>query len=116
MLKMNLANRLTILRILLVPVFIILLEIDSIWTAIAALIVFAAASITDFFDGKIARKYNTITTLGIFLDPLADKLLITSAFILFVGMYYSKRICYNRFKVYCIIKKYFNSRKYSRKI
>jgi len=87
MIKMNLANKLTLLRIILVPVFIVLLEIENIWTAVAALIVFLVASITDFFDGKIARKYNTITTLGIFLDPLADKLLITSSFICFVGMF-----------------------------
>lgn len=84
---MNLANRLTILRVLLVPVFIILVIIDSFWANIFALLVFIAASITDYYDGVIARKQNMITTLGIFLDPLADKLLVTSAFILFVGIY-----------------------------
>jgi CDP-diacylglycerol--glycerol-3-phosphate 3-phosphatidyltransferase len=55
---------------------------------ILALIVFFMASITDFFDGHIARKQKTITSLGIFLDPLADKLLISSAFICFVGIPY----------------------------
>ena len=84
---MNLANKLTILRVLLVPVFIILVIIDSFWTNIFALLVFIAASITDYYDGVIARKQNMVTTLGIFLDPLADKLLVTSAFILFVGIY-----------------------------
>lgn len=84
---MNLANKLTILRVLLVPVFIILMEINSFYTNILALLVFVIASLTDFFDGKIARKYNLVTTLGIFLDPLADKLLVTSAFIGFVSIY-----------------------------
>ena len=84
---MNLANKLTVLRVLLVPVFIVLVIIDSFWTNIFALLVFIAASITDYYDGVIARKQNMITTLGIFLDPLADKLLVTSAFILFVGIY-----------------------------
>lgn len=84
---MNLANKLTILRVLLVPIFIILVIIDSFWANIFALLVFIAASITDYYDGVIARKQNMVTTFGIFLDPLADKLLVTSAFILFVGIY-----------------------------
>lgn len=84
---MNLANKLTILRVLLVPIFIILVIIDSFWANIFALLVFIAASITDYYDGVIARKQNMVTIFGIFLDPLADKLLVTSAFILFVGIY-----------------------------
>jgi CDP-diacylglycerol--glycerol-3-phosphate 3-phosphatidyltransferase len=84
---MNLANKLTMLRVLLVPVFIIFMIINSFWTSILALLVFIAASITDYFDGVIARRQNMVTTLGIFLDPLADKLLVTSAFISFVGLY-----------------------------
>ena len=84
---MNLANKLTMLRVILVPVFIILMIIDSFWTNILALLVFIGASLTDYFDGKIARQQNMITTFGIFLDPLADKLLVTSAFISFVGIY-----------------------------
>lgn len=84
---MNLANKLTVLRVLLVPVFIVFMAMDSFWTNIIALIVFCGASITDYFDGKIARDQNMITTFGIFLDPLADKLLVTSAFISFVGLY-----------------------------
>ena len=84
---MNLANKLTILRVLLVPIFIILIIINTFWADVIALLVFIGASITDYYDGVIARKQNMITTLGIFLDPLADKLLVTSAFILFVGIY-----------------------------
>ena len=84
---MNLANKLTVLRVLLVPIFIVLIIINTFWANVAALLVFIGASITDYYDGVIARKQNMITTLGIFLDPLADKLLVTSAFILFVGIY-----------------------------
>ncbi|WP_372519625.1 CDP-diacylglycerol--glycerol-3-phosphate 3-phosphatidyltransferase [Candidatus Ruminimicrobiellum ovillum] len=84
---MNLANKLTMIRVFLVPVFIVLMIIDSFWANIFALLVFIAASITDYYDGVIARKNNIITTFGIFLDPLADKLLVTSAFVSFVGIY-----------------------------
>ena len=84
---MNLANKFTMFRVLLVPIFIVFVTIDSFWTNIIALVVFVIAAITDCFDGIIARKYNLVTTFGIFLDPLADKLLVTSAFISFVGKY-----------------------------
>ncbi|MDR1104151.1 MAG: CDP-diacylglycerol--glycerol-3-phosphate 3-phosphatidyltransferase [Endomicrobium sp.] len=85
---MNLANKLTIARICLVPFFILFMSLGGFLNTIFALIVFFVASITDFFDGHIARKQKTITSLGIFLDPLADKLLISSAFICFVGIPY----------------------------
>ncbi|MFA7074182.1 MAG: CDP-diacylglycerol--glycerol-3-phosphate 3-phosphatidyltransferase [Endomicrobiaceae bacterium] len=84
---MNLANKLTMLRLFLVPVFILFLALDTFYTSIIALLIFIIASITDFYDGRIARKYNTITTFGIFLDPLADKLLVTSALVSFVSIY-----------------------------
>lgn len=84
---MNLANKLTLLRVLLVPIFIILMIINSFFANILALLIFIGASITDYFDGVIARKQNMVTTFGIFLDPLADKILVTSAFISFVGIY-----------------------------
>lgn len=83
---MNLANKLTMLRVILVPIFIFFMAFNSFYSNIAALIVFTAAAITDFFDGRIARKQNTVTTFGIFLDPLADKLLVTSAFVSFVAV------------------------------
>jgi CDP-diacylglycerol--glycerol-3-phosphate 3-phosphatidyltransferase len=85
---MNLANKLTIVRICLVPFFILFISLGGFLNTILALIVLFVASITDFFDGHIARKQKTITSLGIFLDPLADKLLISSAFIYFVGIPY----------------------------
>ena len=83
---MNLANKLTIARIFMVPFFILFMELGGVYNSILALVVFCAASITDFFDGQIARKNKIITLLGIFLDPLADKLLISAAFICFVGI------------------------------
>ena len=81
--KMNLPNKLTMLRVILVPFFVAFLLNEPShpnfkW---AALIVFAVASITDMFDGMIARKYNLVTNFGKFADPLADKMLVCSALI-----------------------------------
>ncbi|MDR3244627.1 MAG: CDP-diacylglycerol--glycerol-3-phosphate 3-phosphatidyltransferase [Elusimicrobiota bacterium] len=78
---MNFANKLTLTRVLLVPFFIVFIEIGGFALSILALLVFSIASITDFFDGRYARKHNLVTSFGVFLDPLADKLLISSAFI-----------------------------------
>jgi len=83
---MNLANQLTFLRVLLVPGFMYLLLSDLSYGQNGALIVFLVASITDFFDGYIARKYDMVTKFGKFMDPLADKLLVTAALICFVQM------------------------------
>lgn len=85
---MNTANKITILRILLVPVFMFLLLMDGIGYRIAALAVFVIASATDGVDGYIARHYNQITTFGKFVDPLADKMLTTAAFLIL--LYYGK--------------------------
>jgi cardiolipin synthase len=75
---MGLANWLTVLRILLVPVFVTLLVYG--WTG-AALLVFAAAALTDLLDGHVARRRGSQSRLGAFLDPLADKLLLTASFV-----------------------------------
>ena len=83
---MNVANKLTCIRIALVPFLILFLYLDNFWTRIIALLIFIIAAITDAYDGLAARQQKTVTTLGIFLDPLADKLLISAAFISFVGM------------------------------
>ena len=83
---MNLANKLTIARVCMVPFYILFMELGGFYNSILALLVFSIAAITDFFDGKIARENKTITPLGIFLDPLADKLLISAAFICFVDI------------------------------
>jgi CDP-diacylglycerol--glycerol-3-phosphate 3-phosphatidyltransferase len=77
-------NVLTAIRILLTPVFLLLIFSESWYCKILALLVFTIASLTDFFDGRIARREKTITSLGRFLDPLADKLLVSSALISFV--------------------------------
>ena len=73
-------NFLTSTRILLVPVFLYCLFADFSHGKLLALVVFIAAAITDAYDGKIARKYDIVTKFGVFLDPLADKLLVLSAF------------------------------------
>ena len=85
---MNLPNKLTILRVILVPVFILFLMCDITggadkWIALA---IFIIASLTDMLDGKIARKHNLVTNFGKFMDPLADKLLVCSAFICFIEL------------------------------
>ena len=81
--ELNLPNKLTLLRMALVPVYLVLLACG--WDLLA-LIVFAAASLTDMLDGKIARKYNLITNFGKFMDPIADKLLTHTAFIMLTAM------------------------------
>ncbi|MBC7541732.1 MAG: CDP-diacylglycerol--glycerol-3-phosphate 3-phosphatidyltransferase [Candidatus Sericytochromatia bacterium] len=79
---MNLPNQLTTLRLLLIPVFLWAVYIpDARWVALA---IFLVASITDFFDGYLARKWNMITDYGKVMDPLADKMLITGALVAFV--------------------------------
>ncbi len=81
---MTLANQLTILRILLVPVFVYFLMLPSAFMKLVGVVVFIVASVTDAFDGYHARKYGQTTRLGAFLDPLADKFLITAAFLVYV--------------------------------
>ena len=76
--KMNLPNKLTVLRILLVPVFLLFFMFRLYFLAC---IVFVAASLTDLLDGKIAREQGLVTNLGKFLDPIADKVLTTTAFV-----------------------------------
>ena len=79
-LKINLANKLTMLRLLMVPVFIIVFNRYGISNAIPA-IIFAVTAFTDFLDGYVARKYKMITTFGKFMDPLVDKVLTQAGYI-----------------------------------
>ena len=84
----NLPNTITLLRIGIVPfLFILLLEPGEFWSLILA-ILFVIASITDLFDGYFARKYNLITTMGKFLDPIADKLIVDTAMILMIQIHH----------------------------
>ncbi|WP_407271509.1 CDP-diacylglycerol--glycerol-3-phosphate 3-phosphatidyltransferase [Radiobacillus sp. PE A8.2] len=95
---MNIPNRITISRILLIPIFILLLSVPFDWGSwqvgeatlpivdFVAAMLFIVASATDWLDGYYARKYNLVTNLGKFLDPMADKLLVSAAFILLIEM------------------------------
>lgn len=84
---MNLPNKLTIFRVILIPFFIVFLLVPITpadeWIA---LVIFIIASLTDLLDGKIARKYNLVTNFGKFMDPLADKLLVCSALICLIEL------------------------------
>ena len=81
---MNLPNKLTLLRIILIPVFMVVLYWGFPGANYVALAIFIVASFTDLLDGKIARKYNLVTDFGKFADPLADKMLVTAAMLWFV--------------------------------
>ena len=81
---MNTANKLTMLRVILIPVFLVVLYLDVPFHMLYALIIFILASVTDFVDGYIARHYNMVTEFGKFMDPLADKMLVMAALVWFV--------------------------------
>lgn len=85
---MNLPNKLTVLRVIMVPffVFFMLTDVGGAANKWIALAIFVIASLTDMLDGKIARKYNLVTNFGKFMDPLADKLLVCSALIALVDL------------------------------
>ena len=84
---MNLPNKLTIFRVILIPFFVVLLLFDiTAYDKWIALAIFIVASLTDFLDGHIARKNNLVTNFGKFMDPLADKLLVCSAMICMVEL------------------------------
>ncbi|MBO5486171.1 MAG: CDP-diacylglycerol--glycerol-3-phosphate 3-phosphatidyltransferase [Eubacterium sp.] len=83
---MNVPNRLTILRVIMIPLFVVAMLWESLpYSDYIALALFVGACVTDFFDGYLARKYNQITTFGKFMDPLADKLLVCAALICFLA-------------------------------
>lgn len=82
---MNLPNKLTVVRIILAPLFLVLTLVEFPFHHLVAGLVFGAAALTDMFDGRIARSRGLITNLGKFLDPLADKMLTTAAFLSFLA-------------------------------
>ena len=86
--KMNLPNKLTVLRLILVPIFVVIMMIsNALWASAVGLALFIIASLTDMLDGKIARKHNLVTDFGKFMDPLADKFMVIGA--MFVILYRS---------------------------
>ena len=83
--SMNTPNKLTVARMIATPIFMAIMLIEAIpFRFLISLVLFAAASLTDMIDGKMARKYNLVTDFGKFLDPLADKMLTTSAYLGFI--------------------------------
>lgn len=84
---MNTPNKLTLARMIATPIFMATMLINFPYHYLISLILFAAASITDMIDGKMARKYNLVTDFGKFLDPLADKMLTTAAYLGFMFIY-----------------------------
>jgi CDP-diacylglycerol--glycerol-3-phosphate 3-phosphatidyltransferase len=87
---MNLPNKLTVSRIVLAPVFLALLLIDDVRARALALATFLVAALTDLYDGYLARRTGVVTGFGKFMDPLADKILTSSAFIAFVALGYAR--------------------------
>ena len=86
---MNLPNLLTLIRIVLIPVFVLFFYLPVGWSHIATAAIFALAGATDWLDGWIARRYNLATPLGAFLDPVADKLMVAVALVLLVEQHHS---------------------------
>jgi len=82
--KLTLASKITIIRVALIPLIVLLMYLPGQVAAIAAIILFILASLSDFVDGYIARKYNQVSTFGMFLDPLADKFLVISVMLVLV--------------------------------
>lgn len=81
---MNTANKLTMTRIVMIPIFLVILYLNFDFNRYVALAIFILASVTDFIDGYVARHYDQITDFGKFMDPLADKLLVVSAMVWFI--------------------------------
>lgn len=100
--KLNLPNKLTVLRLLMVPAIVIVMMVsDALWAEIVGVVLFSAASITDMLDGKIARRNHLITDFGKFLDPLADKFMVIGA--MTAILYQSMMMEDNKNKIFCTV-------------
>lgn len=101
---MNTPNKLTIARMIATPIFMAVMLIDAIpYRYLISLVLFAAASLTDMIDGKMARKYNLVTDFGKFLDPLADKMLTTAAYLGFIFVYRESAYCWQMIAIVFIV-------------
>ncbi len=85
---MNMPNKLTLLRVIIAPIFMFFFLLDNFYFRLLALALFIIASLTDLADGYYARKYGIVTGFGKFMDPLADKILVSSALISFIALHY----------------------------
>ncbi len=85
-LQLNVANQLTIVRIVAIPLYLLVLYINRDWSNVLATIIFIIAGLSDYLDGYIARKYNMVTDLGKILDPIADKILVAAALIALIDL------------------------------
>jgi cardiolipin synthase len=83
--SVNISNGLTVLRVFIILPFVVLFYVDEPWVPVTLTILFFIACISDYFDGYVARKYNQISKFGTFLDPVADKLLVVTAFLMLAG-------------------------------
>jgi len=87
---MNTPNKLTLSRIILSPIFMVFFIMDNVYCRALSLVIFTVASLTDLWDGYLARKYGIVTSFGKFMDPLADKILTSTAFLSFAALGYVK--------------------------
>ena len=87
-LVMTFANQLTLLRIILIPLFVVIFYLPFWWAHLSCALIFAIAAITDWLDGYVARKYNQSTAFGAFLDPVADKLMVAISLLLLVSIHH----------------------------
>lgn len=85
---MTFANQLTLLRIILIPLFVVIFYLPVPWAHLACAVIFAVAAITDWLDGYVARKYDQSTAFGAFLDPVADKLMVAISLLLLVSIHH----------------------------
>ena len=101
---MNTPNKLTLARMIATPIFMAVMLIEGLpYRYLISLVLFAAASLTDMIDGKMARKYNLITDFGKFLDPLADKMLTTAAYLGFIFVFRNTVFCWHMVAIVFIV-------------